>query len=114
MGPVTNGFWKTKNKKPTREISLLSKTLGLFTCRTAVCFVFTVPLFYLLTKYFCITISDESIDEKPLDVDTLFCRLHSGNIRQKDNGLGLAIVRAICNLLHWFVEYKFEAYRLLS
>lgn len=52
MEPVTNGFRKMKNKKPTRGISLLSKTLRLFACCTAVCFVFTVPLFYLLTKYF--------------------------------------------------------------
>lgn len=52
MEPVTNGFRKMKNKKPANEISLLSKTLRLFACCTAVCFVFTVPLFYLLTKYF--------------------------------------------------------------
>ena len=52
MEPVTNGFRKMKNKKETRVISLLSKTLRLFACCTAVCFVFTVPLFYLLTKYF--------------------------------------------------------------
>lgn len=52
MEPVTNGFRKMKNRKPTRGISLLSKTLRLFACCTAVCFVFTVPLFYLLTKYF--------------------------------------------------------------
>lgn len=52
MEPVTNGFWKMKNKKTTKEISLLSKTLRLFACCAAVCFVFTVPLFYLLTKYF--------------------------------------------------------------
>lgn len=52
MESVTNGFRKMKDKKPTRGISLLSKTLRLFACCTAVCFVFTVPLFYLLTKYF--------------------------------------------------------------
>ena len=32
--------------------SLLSKTLTLFACCAAVCFVLTVPLFYLLTKYY--------------------------------------------------------------
>ena len=32
--------------------SLLSKTLTLFACCAAVCFVLTAPLFYLLTKYF--------------------------------------------------------------
>ena len=52
MESVTNGFWKMKNKKSTRGISLLSKALRLFACCTAVCFVLTVPLFYLLTKYF--------------------------------------------------------------
>lgn len=41
-----------KNKKPTKEISLLSKTLKLFACYTAACFALTAPLFYLLTKYF--------------------------------------------------------------
>lgn len=52
MESVTNGFWKMKNKKSTRGISLLSKALRLFACCTAVCFVLMVPLFYLLTKYF--------------------------------------------------------------
>lgn len=52
MEPVTNGFRKMKNKKPAHEISLLSKTLRQFACCTAVCFVLTIPLFYLLTKYF--------------------------------------------------------------
>ncbi|MBO5182066.1 MAG: HAMP domain-containing histidine kinase [Paraprevotella sp.] len=52
MEPVTNGFRKMKNKKPTRGISLLSKTLRLFAYCTAICFALTAPLFYLLTKYF--------------------------------------------------------------
>lgn len=52
MESVINGLWKMKNRKLKSETSLLSKTLRLFACRTAVCFVFTAPLFYLLTKYF--------------------------------------------------------------
>ena len=36
----------------TKNTSLLSKTLKLFGCCTAICFTLTAPLFYLLTKYF--------------------------------------------------------------
>lgn len=39
-------------KKMICETSLLSKTLRLFACCATACFVLTVPLFYLLTKYF--------------------------------------------------------------
>lgn len=50
-----------------------------------------------------------SIDGKPLDGNTLFCRFRPGNVRHKGNGLGLAIVKAICDFHHWMVEYRFEA-----
>ena len=41
-----------KNKTSTRGVSLVSKTLRLFAGYTAVSFVITAPLFYLLTQYF--------------------------------------------------------------
>lgn len=56
-----------------------------------------------------LTISNESIDGKSLDAETLFRRFRSGDAKQKGNGLGLAIVKAICDFHHWMVEYKFEA-----
>lgn len=52
MELVTNGFWRMKHKRPASGTSLSSKTLRLFACCTAVCFLLTMPLFYLLTKYF--------------------------------------------------------------
>ena len=56
-----------------------------------------------------LTVSNESIDGKSLDAETLFRRFRSGDAKQKGNGLGLAIVKAICDFHHWMVEYQFEA-----
>ena len=56
-----------------------------------------------------LTVSNESIDGKPLDAENLFRRFRSGDVKQKGNGLGLAIVKAICDLHHWVMEYKFES-----
>ena len=59
----------------------------------------------------CLAVSNESIDGKPLNAESLFRRFRSGDVGQKGNGLGLAIVKAICDFHHWTVEYKFEARR---
>lgn len=55
-----------------------------------------------------LTVSNESIDGKPLDADILFRRFSRDNLRQKGNGLGLAIVKAICDFHHWDVAYGFN------
>ena len=60
-------------------------------------------------------------DGKPLDSKTLFQRFRSGDNqqlgsnatspeppRQKGNGLGLSIVKAICDFHHWPIEYHFQ------
>lgn len=69
-------------------------------------------------------VSNDSIDRKngkPLDSKTLFQRFRSGDNlqsspntpsieapRQKGNGLGIAIVKAICDFHHWSIKYHFE------
>lgn len=61
-----------------------------------------------------LTVSNTSVDGRPLDGTTLFRRFHtSGDERRKGNGLGLAIVKAICDFHHWTVEYRMENHRHL-
>lgn len=61
-----------------------------------------------------LTVSNTSVDGRPLDGTTLFQRFRtSGDERQKGNGLGLAIVKAICDFHHWTVEYRMENHRHL-
>jgi len=45
--------------------------------------------------------------EKPLDVDSLFGRFQKGQ-KSEGTGLGLTIVKNICNLYHWGIDYSFE------
>jgi two-component system OmpR family sensor kinase len=43
-----------------------------------------------------------------LKQDTLFLRFRSSDIKREGNGLGLSIVKAICDYHGWEVAYKFE------
>jgi signal transduction histidine kinase len=45
--------------------------------------------------------------EKPLDAETLFERFQKGKTSE-GTGLGLTIVKNICNLYHWDICYSFE------
>lgn len=56
-----------------------------------------------------LTVGNVSADGEPLDEKTLFRRFRSGDVKQKGNGLGLSIVKAVCDLHHWTVAYRFEA-----
>ncbi len=43
-----------------------------------------------------------------LKADTLFLRFRTGDVNKKGNGLGLSIVKAICDYHGWDVNYSFE------
>lgn len=58
----------------------------------------------LLLENDSITISNEA-DENALDAETLFRRFHSGNSNRTGNGLGLSIVKAICDYHGWDIRY---------
>jgi len=45
--------------------------------------------------------------EKPLDADILFERFQKGQ-KSEGTGLGLTIVKNICNLYYWDINYSFE------
>lgn len=62
----------------------------------------------LLLEDYRFTISNTSADGKSLDTTTLFHRFHSGDGQNKGNGLGLAIIKAICDFHSWTVEYQFK------
>lgn len=55
----------------------------------------------------CITVSNEG-DGTPLNSEVLFQRFRPGDSRKVGNGLGLSIVKAICDYHGWEVQYSFE------
>ncbi|MGM9687785.1 MAG: sensor histidine kinase [Alloprevotella sp.] len=55
-----------------------------------------------------LTVSNAADDGRPLDADRLFRRFSTGDVRHKGCGLGLPIVKAICDLHRWTVAYSFE------
>lgn len=56
-----------------------------------------------------LTVCNVSADGRSLDSQTLFRRFHTGDAKQKGNGLGLSIVKAVCDFHHWDIEYRFNA-----
>lgn len=56
----------------------------------------------------CLTVCNPASGEGPLDADSLFRRFGSGGIRKAGNGLGLSIVKAICDFHGWTVFYHFQ------
>lgn|SRR5574344_345654 len=48
---------------------------------------------------------------KALDSSTLFQRFRTGDVKRVGNGLGLSIVKAICDFHGWIVEYEYEENR---
>ena len=56
-----------------------------------------------------LTVCNVSADGHSLDSQTLFRRFHTGDAMQKGNGLGLSIVKAVCDFHHWNIEYRFYA-----
>ncbi len=68
---------KKNNNRAAGTTSLPAKTLRMFACCTALCFLLTAPLFYLLTKYFyaedmidIIRAVEQGRDIPPLDLET--------------------------------------------
>lgn len=55
-----------------------------------------------------LTVCNTSDGSGALDSSTLFRRFQSGNGQKKGNGLGLSIVKAICDFHKWTVHYTFE------
>lgn len=55
-----------------------------------------------------LVVSNQSVDEKPLDADKLFRRFHTEHTGSSGNGLGLAIVKAICDFHCWQVRYQMK------
>ena len=47
-------------------------------------------------------------DEPALDAQLIFNRFYRPSEKVKGNGLGLAIVRAICEYHGWTVSYRYE------
>lgn len=62
---------------------------------------------YLTVQGRKLAISNTS-DEPALDARLIFNRFYRPSERAKGNGLGLAIVRAICEYHGWTVEYRYE------
>lgn len=53
-------------------------------------------------------VSNTSDGSGALDAGTIFCRFHSGGVQKQGNGLGLSIVKAICDFHKWAVSYAFK------
>ncbi|HIY89279.1 MAG TPA: ATP-binding protein [Candidatus Bacteroides pullicola] len=62
---------------------------------------------YLLVSGRELTVSNTS-DEPALDARLIFNRFYRPSEKVKGNGLGLAIVRAICEYHGWTVAYRYE------
>lgn len=58
----------------------------------------------------CFTVSNPA-DGVSLDAHTLFQRFSSDDAKTSGNGLGLSIVKAICDYHNWRVEYTFKENR---
>lgn len=54
-----------------------------------------------------LTVSNPSTDNTPLDCGTLFRRFAGAGKPRTGNGLGLSIVKAICDFHDWTVSYQF-------
>lgn len=63
---------------------------------------------YLTVQGRELTVTNTS-DEPALDARLIFNRFYRPSEKAKGNGLGLAIVRAICEYHGWTVEYRYEA-----
>lgn len=55
-----------------------------------------------------LVVSNQAVDEKPLEADKLFRRFHTEHTGSSGNGLGLAIVKAICDFHRWQVTYQMK------
>ena len=58
-----------------------------------------------------LTVSNPSDDGQSLPVSELFRRFRPGDAKTVGNGLGLSIVKAICDFHGWTITYKFEENR---
>jgi len=54
-----------------------------------------------------LAVSNHSLSGK-LDTDMLFSRFHNPTRNQRGNGLGLAIVRQVCDYYKWSISYDFK------
>src|SRR5574344_1967069 len=61
----------------------------------------------LINKNF-LSVMNESSDTVPLNKDMLFKRFGNNGNKKRGNGLGLSIVKAICDYHNWEIEYRFS------
>lgn len=54
-----------------------------------------------------LTVSNTS-DEQALDTTNIFSRFYHNPKNKKGNGLGLSIVKSICDYHHWHIRYHYE------
>jgi two-component system, OmpR family, sensor kinase len=55
----------------------------------------------------CLSITNEGEDNIMLDKNNLFKRFNNIGEKNRGNGLGLSIVKAICDYHHWAIDYQF-------
>lgn len=61
----------------------------------------------ILTKDSSLSVSNKEEDGHPLDKDSIFERFNNKGDKNRGNGLGLSIVKAICDYHHWTIDYQF-------
>jgi two-component system OmpR family sensor kinase len=55
-----------------------------------------------------LSVVNEGAESGALDKDMLYSRFNNHGNRNRGNGLGLSIVKAICDYHHWTIDYHFD------
>lgn len=55
----------------------------------------------------CLTVSNIAVDG-PLDEKLLFCRFKFTDNKKRGNGLGLSIMKAVCDFHGWTITYRYQ------